>query len=149
MLFGIINAGATFLRAMDIEFRGLVSQSVVVYLDDVTMISKKITNHLCHLRIFLFYFNFFFLFWIYHCRKQDMINTNVVCKWNQEEKEISTKIKQAITKAPTLFTPNFDKYFMLYTFASNSSLAIILTHKYDQGNELPFHSWVHTCRGRI
>lgn len=37
MSFGLVNTGTTFRRAMDITFRGLVRQSVVVYLDDVTV----------------------------------------------------------------------------------------------------------------
>jgi hypothetical protein len=49
MPFGLINAGATFQRAMDIDFRGLINQSVVVYLDDVTVFSKNKTDHLAHL----------------------------------------------------------------------------------------------------
>ena len=32
MPFGLINAEATFERAMDISFRGLINHSVVVYL---------------------------------------------------------------------------------------------------------------------
>jgi hypothetical protein len=45
MPFGLINVGATFQREMDIAFRGLINQSVVVYLDDVTVFSRtrKIT----------------------------------------------------------------------------------------------------------
>ena len=39
--FGLINVGATFQRAMDIAFRGLVKNSVVVYLDDIKIYSKK------------------------------------------------------------------------------------------------------------
>ena len=39
--FGLINAGATFQRAMDIAFRGLIGRSVVIYLDDITIFSKK------------------------------------------------------------------------------------------------------------
>jgi len=50
MPFGLINAGATFQRAMDITFRGLINESVVVYLDDVTIYSKKHLDHLNHLR---------------------------------------------------------------------------------------------------
>ena len=40
MPFGLINAGANFQRAMDIAFRGLINNSVVVYMDDVTIYSK-------------------------------------------------------------------------------------------------------------
>jgi hypothetical protein len=38
--FGLINAGETFQRAMDVAFRGLIGKLVVVYLDDVTVFSK-------------------------------------------------------------------------------------------------------------
>ena len=44
MPFGLINIGATFQRAMDIPFRGLIGHSVVVYLDDITIFSKKWRN---------------------------------------------------------------------------------------------------------
>ena len=40
MSFRLINAGATFQRAMDIAFRGLINKSVVVYLDDITVILR-------------------------------------------------------------------------------------------------------------
>jgi hypothetical protein len=40
MPFGLINAGETFQRAMEIAFRGLIGDCVVVYLDDVTVFSK-------------------------------------------------------------------------------------------------------------
>eukprot|EP00253_Pinus_taeda_P018495 PITA_18495 len=46
MPFGLINAGATFQRAMDIAFKGLINKTVVVYLDDITVFSKKRSNHL-------------------------------------------------------------------------------------------------------
>jgi hypothetical protein len=49
MPFGLINAGATFQRAMEISFRGLINHSVVVYLDDVIVYSKKKDDHLAHL----------------------------------------------------------------------------------------------------
>eukprot|EP00253_Pinus_taeda_P002777 PITA_02777 len=45
MPFGLINIGATFQRAMDISFKGLVNKSVVIYLDDITVYSKKRSNH--------------------------------------------------------------------------------------------------------
>eukprot|EP00253_Pinus_taeda_P011751 PITA_11751 len=46
MPFGLINAGATFQRAMDIAFKGLINKTIVIYLDDITIFSKKISNHL-------------------------------------------------------------------------------------------------------
>lgn len=54
MPFGLINSGATFQRAMDMAFRGLINRSVVVYLDDIIVYSKKRDNHLHDLnQIFL------------------------------------------------------------------------------------------------
>ena len=50
MPFGLINAGATFQRAVDIDFHGLMGRSVVVYLDDVTIFSKKREEHTFHLK---------------------------------------------------------------------------------------------------
>jgi hypothetical protein len=50
MNFGLINFSAIFQRGMDISFRGLINQSVVVYLDDVTIFSKNKKYHLSHLR---------------------------------------------------------------------------------------------------
>eukprot|EP00253_Pinus_taeda_P016099 PITA_16099 len=46
MSFGLINAGATFQRAMDIAFKGLINRTVVVYLDDIIVFSKERSNHL-------------------------------------------------------------------------------------------------------
>ena len=51
--FGLINVGATFQREMDIDFHGLINQSVVVYLDDVTVFFKNKRDHLSHLRAML------------------------------------------------------------------------------------------------
>jgi hypothetical protein len=53
MPFGLINAGATFQRAMEITFRGLINHSIVVYLDDVNVYSKNKDDHLAHLRAVL------------------------------------------------------------------------------------------------
>ena len=53
MPFGLINAGATFQRAMDIAFRGLINKSMVVYLDDITVYSKNKKDHVSHLKAIL------------------------------------------------------------------------------------------------
>jgi hypothetical protein len=49
MPFGLINAGATFQRDMDVEFWGLINKCVVVYLDDVSVYSKNREDHIQHL----------------------------------------------------------------------------------------------------
>eukprot|EP00253_Pinus_taeda_P001939 PITA_01939 len=46
MPFGLINAGATFQRAIDIAFKGLINRTIVVYLDEITVFSKERSNHL-------------------------------------------------------------------------------------------------------
>ena len=43
--FGLIKTGATFQRAMDIDFCGLIGRSVVLYLDNLTIFSKKREEH--------------------------------------------------------------------------------------------------------
>ena len=50
MPFGLINAGAIFQRAMDIDFHGMIGFSVVVYLDDITTFLKKREEHAFHLK---------------------------------------------------------------------------------------------------
>jgi len=48
MPFGLMNAGATFQRAMDIAFVG--DKFVVIYLDDIIVFSKSDEEHLDHLK---------------------------------------------------------------------------------------------------
>ena len=50
MPFGLINTRANFQRAMDIAFHGLIGCSVVAYLDDITIFSKKKEEHAFHLK---------------------------------------------------------------------------------------------------
>ena len=53
MSFGLMNAGATFQRAMDIAFTEEKDKILVIYLDDITMFSKSDEEHAAHLmRVF-------------------------------------------------------------------------------------------------
>jgi hypothetical protein len=47
--FELINVGETFQRAMDIDFRGLIGDFIVVYLNDVIVFSKDRKYHINHL----------------------------------------------------------------------------------------------------
>jgi len=50
MPFGLMNAGATFQRAMDTVFAKEIHDFLVVYQDDITVFSKSDNEHLDHLR---------------------------------------------------------------------------------------------------
>eukprot|EP00253_Pinus_taeda_P016371 PITA_16371 len=52
MPFGLKNVGATFQRAMDINFANEKDVFLVVYLDDLTVFSNSDEEHLYHLKIF-------------------------------------------------------------------------------------------------
>ena len=68
---------------------------------------------------------------------QQMVKQNALFKWTEIEKSAFGKIKTAIAQAPSLKSPDFDKDFILYTFASDDSLAAVLTQKEDGGDEFP------------
>ena len=50
MPFGLMNAGATFQREIDITFSNEKDRFVLIYLDDITVYSKNDQDHLEHLR---------------------------------------------------------------------------------------------------
>jgi len=50
MPFGLSNEGATFQRAMQIDFDNLINKIFQVYLDDLTIYSKNWLDHFGHLR---------------------------------------------------------------------------------------------------
>lgn len=50
MPFRLMNAGATFQRAMNIAFAKEIHDFLVVYQDDITVFSKSYNEHLDHLR---------------------------------------------------------------------------------------------------
>ena len=199
MSFGLINAGATFQRAMDIAFKGLINRIVVVSLDDITVFSKERSNHLHDLnqifqrckkfgislnpkksffalnqgkllgfivskddiyinpdrikeiseipfphnkksmQSFLGQINFVKRFVPDFSQiilpLQTMIKKNSVFKWGVPEKEAFELIKKSIINAPALNTPNFSNHFTLYTIASDSSYATVLTQINDHNLE--------------
>ena len=52
MPFGLMNARATFQRAMDIAFSEDIGYFIIIYLDDITVFYKTDEEHLIHLRNF-------------------------------------------------------------------------------------------------
>jgi len=60
---------------------------------------------------------------------QDMIKKDAVYSWGKRENNALTHIKKTIAEAPGLYNLYFNNDFLLYTFASDNSLAIIFTQK--------------------
>ena len=58
-----------------------------------------------------------------------MIKKSAQFKYTDLEKGAFNKIKVTIAQAPSLKSPNFEKDFILYTFASDNSLAAVLRQK--------------------
>ena len=48
MPFGLSNVGATFQRAMDHAFEVLINKILLVYLDEITILSHKKEDHIQH-----------------------------------------------------------------------------------------------------
>lgn len=68
---------------------------------------------------------------------QDMIKPKAEYKWEANHREAFTNIKEAIANSPSLMSPNFSKEFFLYTFATDTSYATVLTQKNHDADEVP------------
>ena len=68
---------------------------------------------------------------------QHMVKQSAQFKWTEIEKDAFSKTKIVVAHAPSLKSPDFDKDFILYTFASDDLLAAVLTQKGDGGDEFP------------
>ena len=66
-----------------------------------------------------------------------MVKQSVQFKWTDSKKDAFSKIKMSIAHAPCHRSPNFEKDFILYTFALDDSLAAVLTQKEEGGDEYP------------
>eukprot|EP00253_Pinus_taeda_P002656 PITA_02656 len=196
MPFGLMNAGATFQREMDIAFAKEKDKSVVVYLDDITVFSKKEEDHLKHLERILLKCRRFgislnptksifaltsgkllghiiseegiridpnrvsaiqkldlprnkkeiqsFLGKVNFVRRfipnfaevvkniTKMLNKGADFKWKAEAKKSFEEIKKALTQAPVLISLDFTKEFMIFTFASEDTIAGVLLQKGSQ-----------------
>ena len=62
---------------------------------------------------------------------------DAIFNWGQTKKESFQKILESISEAPSLLSLEFNKDFILYTFASDISYAAVLTQLNQQNNEVP------------
>ena len=75
-----------------------------------------------------------------------MLKNDYVLKWTVEAKYSFESIKHALTKTPVLISPDFKKYFIMFSFASEHTIATILLQKNDQGFEHPIAFFSKTLR---
>jgi hypothetical protein len=210
MPFGLMNAGATFQRAMDIAFIGEKDKFVVIYLDDITVFSRSDKEHCCHLRkvflkcrrfglslnpkkslfsmkegkllghivsaegvridpsrveaiqtlslprsrkevqSFLGKINFLrrfvsnFVELVKHITV--MLRKGNEVKWTVESQRILQPIKKALTEAPVLVSPDYSKDFLIFSFASFDTVAVVLLQKNVEGLEQPISFFSRALR---
>ena len=66
-----------------------------------------------------------------------MLKKDSKVKWTVEANQAFEGIKLALTQTPVLTNPQFDKEFIIFSFASQHTIATVLLQKDDQGNERP------------
>jgi hypothetical protein len=58
-------------------------------------------------------------------------------KWIIEAREYFDQIKKALNEAPMLINPNYSKEFLIFSFSSFGTLAVVLLQKNTEGLEQP------------
>jgi hypothetical protein len=66
-----------------------------------------------------------------------LLKKDVKFEWNEESKRAFESIKAAICEAPVLISPDYDKDFQIFSFASEDTIAGVLLQKNDQGHDQP------------
>lgn len=67
----------------------------------------------------------------------NMLKKDAKVKWSLEAKQAFEGIKSALTQAPVLTSPKFDRDFIIFSFASDKTITAVLLQKDDQGAEKP------------
>ena len=55
-----------------------------------------------------------------------MLKKDSAIKWTVKAKQSFESIKQALTKAPVLISLDYTKYFIIFSFASEHTIAVVL-----------------------
>src|ERR1700733_4974472 len=67
----------------------------------------------------------------------NMIKKDAKVRWSLEAKQAFESIKTALTQTPVLTSPQFDRDFIIFSFASEHTIAAVFLQNDDQGNEKP------------
>jgi hypothetical protein len=75
-----------------------------------------------------------------------MLKKDAEIKWILEAKESFEKIKQALIKSHVLISPNYSKEFMIFSFASEDTIVVVLLQRNYEGYEQPISFFSKTLR---
>ena len=64
-----------------------------------------------------------------------MLNKGAGIKWTVEAKKYFESVKLALTQAPVLISPDFSKDFLIFSFASEHTIAAVLLQRNSEGHE--------------
>ena len=67
----------------------------------------------------------------------NMLKKDITFQWSKEAKRSFVSIKQALSKALVLVSPNFDKELIIFYFASEHTIVGVLLQKTEQNEEQP------------
>ena len=66
-----------------------------------------------------------------------MLQMDHEVKWTFSSRNAFDKIKKAISKSPTLANPNYTKPFSIFSFASETTLVVVLLQKNEDSHDQP------------
>ena len=67
-------------------------------------------------------------------------------KWTVATREYFVQIKRALTEVPVLISPNYSKDFLIFSFASFSTVAVVLLQNNVEGLEQPISFFSRALR---
>jgi hypothetical protein len=67
----------------------------------------------------------------------NMLKKDDVIKWSLEAKSTFQRINQGLVEAPVLASPNYAKYFFIFSFAFEDTIVVVLLQKNGKGHEKP------------
>jgi hypothetical protein len=67
----------------------------------------------------------------------DMLKKDSEIKWTVESKNSFEQIKKSLGESPVLVSPDYDKPFLIFSFASENTIAAVLLQKNAESHEKP------------
>ena len=76
----------------------------------------------------------------------NMLGKDQEIRWTHESKKSFESIKRAIAEAPILASPDFSKYFIIFSFTSEHMVIMVLLQKNHEDHEKPIAFYNKTLR---